>query len=52
MINKIAELTLNIKVKDKGKNHNKNKSPNLFYNTAFYDEELLVWLTFQKDIKQ
>jgi hypothetical protein len=38
MINKIAELTLNIKVKDKGKNHNKNKSPNLFYNTAFIDD--------------
>jgi hypothetical protein len=38
MINKIAELTVNIKVKDKGKNHNKNKSPNLFYNTAFIDD--------------
>ena len=35
-------FTLTIKLEDKGKHHNKNKSPNLFYNTAFYDEELLV----------
>ena len=52
MINKIAELTVNIKVKDKGKNHNKNKSPNLFYTIALIDDRLLVWFTFQKDIKQ